>query len=110
PERRVLIISRNHHGPWFPSLQRRRGEPIFLSSYTARTKRKAHHYNLHVQIEEWSNEGVSYATGNDWTGKDGGKYGSAASQGRPSVHRLRYVAESCERVSPGEGGGKLLTA
>ena len=46
-------------------------------------------------------KGVSDATWNDWSGKDGRKHGAAAPQGRPSVRGLRQVAESGERVGSG---------
>src|SRR2546425_13348838 len=55
-------------------------------------------------------KGVIHATWHDWSGKDGGKHGAAAPQRRAPVRSLRHVAESSERVSPGESVGKLLTA
>ena len=53
---------------------------------------------------------VIYATWNDWSWKDGGKHGAETPQRRPPVRSLQQVAASSERVGPGEGGRKRLTA
>src|SRR4029077_2236426 len=54
------------------------------------------------------NKGVIYANWNDWSWKDGGKYGAATSERRSSVCGLRQVAKSRARVGRGKGGWLLI--
>src|SRR6266404_8191761 len=53
-------------------------------------------------------KGVTYATGNDWSWKDGCKHGASADQRRAPLRSLRQVAECGERVGPRQGGWSRL--
>src|SRR5579864_7667936 len=55
-------------------------------------------------------EGESYATGNDWTGKNGSQHGAKAPQRRTPLCSVQQNAESGERTGAGEGNRKHVAA
>src|SRR5579864_1056996 len=55
-------------------------------------------------------EGESYATGNDWTGKNGIQHGAKAPQRRTPLCSVQQNAEGGERAGAGEGVRKHVAA